>query len=219
MKMVSLLRAVAVAISIAAAIDPAVRSVRDAPVPIEIRAPDGGLVPPEDGAAAGQATRLRSALARALGSDAEVNGGEAPAALVVAGDGLSPGAVPSTGQVSFMTPAAPGGPRVRVVSVRDPQPVLPGWAATVAVEIQGSGMTTGSTSDVLLESEGIELDRVAHQWTAPNETFRTTLAFTPPAPGLVPLRVRATDASGGADLAEASATTRVLAESRRLRVL
>jgi hypothetical protein len=219
MRMARLSRAVAVAICIAAAIDPPVRSSRDAPVPIEIRTPDGGLVPAEGGAAASQATRLRSALTRALGSDAEVNGGEAPAAVVVAGDGLSPGAVPSTGQVSFITSAAPGGPRIRVVSVRDPQPVLPGWAATVAVEVQGSGMATGSTSDVLLESEGIQLDRVEHRWTAPDETFRTTLAFTPPAPGLVPLRVRATDAAGSADLADATATTGALAESRRLRVL
>jgi hypothetical protein len=108
---------------------------------------------------------------------------------------------------------------VRVVSVTSPRSVLPGWSTIVSAEVDGRGLTMGSTSAVVLESNRIEVDRVEHKWSRGDERFTARLTFAPPAAGSFGLVVRALGpASQGADARE-SLPVRVVAEQRRLKIL
>jgi len=217
--MLKLLRAAAILIAITGAIDPSFTRTRLAPVPIDVRSADGRLAPQEGFADSGETRALRMALERELQGAISINSASAPQAVVVAGDGLAPPAVPPTGPVSFITPPSITRAAIRILGVRDPQPGLPGWVASVSVDVAGQGMTVGSTTAIVLENEGLELDRAEHKWSSADETFTASLSFTPPAAGVTPLRIRAVEQDVRVDLSQASATTRALAENRRLRVL
>jgi hypothetical protein len=151
-----------------------------------------------------------------------INAPAEPRALVVVGSRLEAAALPASGPVSFVVPAKVQAPVVRVVSVTSPRSVPPGWSAIVSAEVDGRGLTMGSTSAVVLESNGIEVDRVEHKWSRGrrgNERFTARLTFAPPAVGSFGLVVRAIGpASQGADARE-SLPVRVLAEQRRLKIL
>ena len=216
----TLIRLLAYAIAIGAAIDPQIRSATSAPLAVALREPSGSLAQNLSRAsAATQAAKVRARLDSAMPGALAINATAEPRAVVVVGPRLEASALPASGPVSFVLPPKEQAPTVRVVSVTSPRSVPPGWSAIVSAEVDGRGLTTGSTSAVVLESNGIEVDRLEHRWSRGDERFTARLTFAPPAAGSFGLVVRALGpASQGADARE-SLPVRVLAEQRRLKIL
>ena len=217
----TLMRLLAYAIAMGAAIDPQIRSARPAPLAVALREPSGSLARNSSttNGATEAAAAIRARLESAMPGALAINATAEPRALVVVGPRLEASALPSSGPVSFVVPAKEHGPVVRVTSVTSPRSVLPGWSAIVSAEVDGRGLTMGSSSAVVLESNGIEVDRVEHKWNRGDERFTARLTFAPPAAGTFGLAVRALGpASQGAGEAE-SLPVRVVAEQRRLKIL
>jgi len=216
----TLIRLLAYAIAIGAAIDPQIQSATPAPLAVALREPSGSLAQNLSRAsAATQAAKVRARLDSAMPGALAINATAEPRAVVVVGPRLEASALPASGPVSFVLPPKEQAPTVRVVSVTSPRSVLPGWSTIVSAEVDGRGLTMGSTSAVVLESNRIEVDRVEHKWSRGDERFTARLTFAPPAAGSFGLVVRALGpASQGADARE-SLPVRVVAEQRRLKIL
>ena len=216
----TLMRLLAYAIATGAALDPQIRSPRPAPLAVALREPSGSLAQNLSRAsAATQAAKVRARLDSAMPGALAINATAEPRAVVVVGSRLEAAALPASGPVSFVVSAKEQAPVVRVVSVTSPRSVLPGWSTIVSAEVDGRGLTMGSTSAVVLESNRIEVDRVEHKWSRGDERFTARLTFAPPAAGSFGLVVRALGpASQGADARE-SLPVRVVAEQRRLKIL
>jgi hypothetical protein len=216
----AVLRSLACAIAVAAAVDFPVRVGRPAPVTVSLRDPTGALArDPGVSAEPADAIALRSRLAAAMPDALAINTGAEPRAVIVAGRGLEPSALPERGPVSFVSPEPEQGPHARVVSVTNPRPVLPGWAAVFTAEIEGRGVVAGSSSTIVLESQGIEVDRVEHKWGSGENRFTARLSFAPPAPGSYGLAVRALPSANAAGREAEPMPARVVSEQRRLKIL
>jgi hypothetical protein len=149
-------------------------------------------------------------LEAAMPGELAINEVGPPRAVVVAGERLDASALPASGPVSFVLPPKPRGPDVRLVSVTSPRAVLPGWSAVVTAEIAGSELEPGTTALVVLESKGIEVDRVEHKWSRRDDRFVARLAFAPPSAGSFSLTLR---------VDQSTVPVRVVAEQRRLKIL
>jgi hypothetical protein len=209
MKATSIIRCLAYAVAVTAALDPPLRSNRLVPIAVSLREPNGALalnVP-----MANQAGAVRAALESAMPGDVAINTTAEPQAVVVAGGRLEAAALPVAGPVSFVLPSNLQGPTVRILSVTSPRPVLPGWPAVITADIEGRDMTVGSTVAVVLESNGVEVDRLEHKWNHGDDRFTARLTFAPPSAGNFGLGVRVGERE--------SMPVRVLAEQRRLKIL
>jgi hypothetical protein len=214
------MRSLACVVAIAAAIDPQVRFGRPVPVAVSLRDSSGVLAPdPAASTASAETAALRARLEAAMPGAVAINTIAEPRALIASGPRLDASALPASGPVSFVLVAKKPEPHVRVVSVTSPRPVLPGWSAVVAAEIEGRGLMPGSTSAVVLESHGVEVDRVEHGWSRRDERFIAHLAFAPPAAGSFGLVVRALEPTSHAVSEAESIPASVVAESRQLKVL
>jgi hypothetical protein len=212
-------RALAAAVAIVAAVDPAVRRERALPPGVWLRTPGGDLLSPgEPKPEQTPGAQLWAQLERDLPQGVSINTAARPDAIVVIGETLLPAMIPDAAPVSFVVPAAQEAARVRVVAVSTPRPVPPGWTATVTADVEGDSVTPGSATAVVLESHGVEIDRVEHRWSASSERFTARLGFTPPSAGTFALRVR-TRTPPGTGSAGAAVPVQALAEARRFKIL
>jgi hypothetical protein len=217
---VVVMRGLACAMAVAAAIDPSVRLATPAPLSIAVRASSGALVS-TDGTSGipAEARDLRARIEAAMPGSLAINAMADPQALIVAGPRLDASAIPARGPVSFLLPVMADGASLQVLSVSNPRPVLPGWAAVVAAEVVGHALVPGSSSVIVLESHGVEVDRVEHRWTGSDERFTARLAFAPPTAGSFGLTVRALPLPGHVETKADMVPVRVVAEPRRLKIL
>jgi hypothetical protein len=214
------MRGLALAIAIAAAIDPPVRMARSAPLPVALRTPSGLLVPAgESSSVPAEARAVRALLAAELPGTLAINTLVDPRALIVAGSTAGAPLITGSGPISFVSRPIESGARVQVLSVSNPRPVLPGWAAVVTADVAGHGLTPGASSAIVLESHGVEIDRVVHRWSRSEERVTVPLAFAPPAAGSFVLGVRAVPVEGRIATAPEAVPARVVADSRQLRIL
>lgn len=201
--MTGALRAVAIAIALAGAVDPALAIRRPMPLAIDVHAGTGR--------AAGQ---VRARLTHALGNDVRISGGEQPHAAIFIGAAVDPDLVPDGVPVSTI---ALGGPNVRILAVQEPPPILPGQSAVIAADVHAAGVA-GRTSIIVLEQEGIEVGRAEHAWSADGHA-RVGIPFVPPGPGVHVVRLAARAFDDEIDDADNAADLRVVVQPRPLRVL
>ena len=183
------LRAVAILIAIAGAIDPAVAVTRLQPVRVEFTTPSSRL-----------ALAVRDRLMRELGGAIAVDTGDTADALVILG-------TPRRGAtVSVVSRAPPNARNVRLIAASAPDAVLVGQDAIVTAEFEAFAMA-GESSTIELEQDGIRLAATDHRWTSERERFTATLHYAPPTAGLVKVTVaarsktrEATDEDNVADL-------------------
>ena len=173
-------RGLAVAIAIAAVIDPAVPIPRLARPPLRV----------DDGAS--------HVIAPLASAGFQVNSGAEPAATLMAGDRItSASALPPR---SWMIDTSPPPPNVQVIAARTADTRLPGQAVDVEATFEGRGVS-GRTSVFLLEDGGIPVGRVEHQWKGDRERWDARFEYLVPSAGSGRLRVRAEpfDGESGSD--------------------
>ena len=207
----TVLRVLAWAVAVAAAIDPGLRTSGSAPLAVDLRAADGTLLPSD--------SPVGKQLEQSFSGPLAINTAAEPRALVVEGAAIRPFAIPNRLPVSFIAPAQATGPSVRVLSVSAPRPVLPGWSAAVTAVIDGRGLPPGSSSAIVLDHHGVEVDRLVHRWNKPREQFSVQLSFVPPAAGSFPVSVKVLPIEGGPDDGVEAPSVQVVAEQRRLQIL
>lgn len=189
-------RWIAIAIAVAAAIDPAV------PLPHSER-PVVGVVALE----ARDVTPISRAIRHA---GFRINPAEPESATVLIG--RSPGtahSVRSTGHRASSTAhsalstepsvwaldTTPGAPNVRIARAEAPAVRLPAQTVDVRVDIAAAGLG-GRTTEVVLEQGGIPVASARHQWTGVEQRWQTTLQYLPPGGAATRLRVRASAVPG-----------------------
>jgi hypothetical protein len=174
-------RMTAVAIAIAAVIDPAVPIPRSARPPVRVDVDASQLIAPL--------------------ADAGflVNTGADPAATVVVGDRIaSPPALPSH---SWILDTSPGAPNVQILFARAATTRLPGQALDVEATFEGRG-AGGRKTTVVLEDGGIPVARVEHQWRGDRERWTARFDYLVPAAGSGRVRVRAESFDGESSAAD-----------------
>jgi hypothetical protein len=201
--MTATLRAVAIAIALGGAVDPALALRRPMPLAIDVHAGTGR-------AAADVRARLRDA----LGHDVRISGGEPPSAAIFIGAAVNPDLVPDGVPVSTI---ALDGPNVRILGVHEPPPMLPGQSAVIAADVHATSVA-GRTSVFVLEQEGIEVGRAEHVWSADGRA-RVGISFVPPGPGVHVLRLAARPFDDETAEGDNVADLRVVVQPRPLRVL
>jgi hypothetical protein len=169
-------RWIAIAIAVAAVIDPAV------PLP-RLERPIVRVVPLE----ARDVTPINEALRDA---GFQMNEGASEAAVVLVGRALSTGPSPLTAdRAVWVLDTAPAAPNVRVAHAEAPAVRLPAQAVEVETVIAADGLD-GQTTEMVLEHGGIPVATARHQWTAGEARWRATLRYLPPGAEAARLRVR-----------------------------
>jgi hypothetical protein len=171
-------RGVAVALAIAALVDPRVLLPSRQRAGIRVRVDD-----------AAQRGRLIDRLAAAGFTDAA--DGEA-ATVTAFDDGIA--ALPSGTPIYALI--APGRPDVAIVGASVSRSRVARQAVAVAVTIRGRGMK-GRTSHVRLLDAGMTVGSATHTWAVDDDTWRTTLSYLPAGEDAARLRVTV-DAPAGA---------------------
>jgi hypothetical protein len=199
------LRTLAIAIAVAALVDPAVALRQRNPLPIEFVLPAPS--DPTHGEALGRARAIEAALAGA----ASLTSPDPAVARVVLGNG----AVPADLSVPvFFVTSASGSPRALITGARADAEAVPGQAVMVATEVQGEGLA-GRRSTITLLDRGIAIAKIEHGWTSEREQFMTHLPYVPSRPGVHPLTVQVRTPG----VEDAAATIAAVAVERPLRVL
>lgn len=198
------LRLIAIAIAIVAAVDPALARWIRVPLPVEV------LMPPASDPSFERAVEVRRQIAATLGDRIDLDGHEEPQALLALGRAVLPVSV-STPVFALTLAQAPA----VVIQKVSAAAAIPGQSSPVMATLQGAGLA-GRTTTIALLRDGTQIQAIEHQWKSESETFDAVLDFVPPGPGLHRLRVTATttglDRPRSADLA-------VPVRERRLRVL
>ncbi len=191
-------RALAIAIAVAAVIDPAVPIPRSARPAVRV---DPG------------SPQLVASL-----SDAgfQVNTGADPVATVVSGDRVgTPSALPSK---SWIVDASPSAPNVRILFAGTASTRLPGQAIDVEAVIEGSGLS-GRKTAMVLEDGGIPVARLEHQWEGDRERWPARFEYLVPSAASGRLRVRAESFDGESSADDNAADLAVPALRGPLRTL
>jgi hypothetical protein len=180
-----LLRIVAVAIAIAALIDPSVTiagRVRPRISVVVQRGPSMILPSGSDRTRtrAAEAARVVTALKSALHADlAFVNGFDPAAdAIVVVGDRFPLEPMPDAARVSTIDVGGPLSPNVAIVDIEAPRSVPPATSIHIAVRVTGSGVR-GATSVLVARSGGVEVGRATQVWTRDEEVWSASLLAVP----------------------------------------
>ena len=205
----ALLRTAAFLTAGAAVIDPIVPVRGSAPVPVAVRAMRG--------TSDTQVRNVRDRLSSALKTSVNLDPVERPAALVLIGDRPDADSLPDNLPISTVGIVPSSGPNIRIVSASDPQPVLPGWTATVKVVVEGTGVA-GTTGDVVLEQNGIQMGSVSHTWSQASEQFTATFSVPLAEAGVSIFRVWSKPGGSETTLADNGVDLRAVAESRVLKV-
>jgi hypothetical protein len=202
--MTTALRAIALAIVVLAAVDPAVPVRREAPGAVDVRLGRGGSP-----VAAAVHTYLATETA------GRSSGGQ-PDAIVIVDPGSSDvEALPDGVPVSVVFPADAQDRAIEIVRLDHPAVVLPGQAVVVRAEVRVRGLA-GADVQVTVEQAGLVLAETTRQVGAADDRFAIEMPYTAPAAGLSRVRVAVQDAAGRH---RAVADTGVRAEARPLRVL
>lgn len=209
--MTAALRSIAIAIAMAALVDPAIPVRRAQPIPVEIRA----LPSPGDPDAV-VARAVKSQLAGRLANAIEVSE-VSPAAVVLVGGAPGSDDIPDGVPISTVS-VEPRGSNVRILDARVTDVVVPGQRASVAVDIEAIDVA-GQASVVVLERDGLEVARASHPWRSQRERATVTLTHAPSAAGLIPLRARVLPVKQEATEIDNVADLVVRAVGRPLRVL
>ena len=198
-------RALAIALGILGAIDPAWPISTPAPRAIDLR-----------GQSADALASVRTRLEQTLGNEVTFSSPESPAARVIVGDELDadPGEIPT----SFVSVHPHLSRNTRIVAVTEPPPGIVGWRNAAATIIEGRGVE-GAVSIVTIEQNGIELGRQEHKWARAEERAEVTVPFVPPAEGAFRLTIRALPVAGELTAEDNVADVRGTASARRLKVL
>ena len=179
-------RWIAIAIAIAAVIDPTVSLPRS-------ERPVVRVIPLEPL----DITPISTALA---GAGFQTDAAEPESAIVVVGRSVS-GEHPalstehSAQSIIWAVDTSPPAPNVRVARVVAPASRLPTQAVEIKVDIAADGVT-GQTTDVVLEERGIPVATARHQWQADAPSRQISLHYLPPGGGPTRLRVRANAVPG-----------------------
>jgi hypothetical protein len=142
-RVTTVLRVLAVAIVVAAFIDPALAVRRPAPVAVDFHVEPDSL----------RADGAKRALVELLGPEAAP---APPVARVVIGDRVEPVNLPANVPVYAVT--LHSSPNVRIASVAPPPRALPGRSVVLNVGLESSGLR-GTPAVLALEESGIELTR------------------------------------------------------------
>jgi hypothetical protein len=204
--MTVVLRAIALAIIVLAAIDPARAVRREEPGAVDVRLGRGGVA----GAADVHASLVRDTKDRAPGLE--------PASVVLVD--------PSAADLEALPTAVPvsivlAGPRegwMDIVRLEQPAAVLPGQAAVIPAELHLIGLA-GASVQLTLEQNGAVLGQVVRSIDTADARISVDLSYTPPAAGIQRVRVVAVVASAAQEGPRAHADVAVVATARPLRVL
>jgi len=167
----ALLRALAVAIGIAAVVDPAITIFGAARARLAIVA---------QGSAAQGAERVRAQLVQRLGTSYEIvpHVTSDAAAAIVVGDRYPDSDVVFSGTVVTVTVGADPSSGIRIVRVDTPRAVPAATAIRVGVEVDGQGVS-GRTTDVTVRIAGLEVGRASHRWAGDRERWRGAIDAVP----------------------------------------
>jgi hypothetical protein len=163
------LRWSAIAIAVAATIDPAVS------LSGRVR-PRAAILSEADA----RADRVRDRLATDLRSDFDiVYGTDATvSSAVIVGDRYPDVPLPSGAAVSTVTLAAASPPNVSIAAVRAPRQTPPNTAIPVEADVEAVG-AAGSASTLVVSIAGVEVGRASHAWHGDQERWRAALNVTP----------------------------------------
>lgn len=168
-------RVLAIAMAVAAVIDPAIPIPRSARPAVRVDA---------------DSSQLAASLADA---GFRVNTGADPAATVFSSDRVtSPLSLPPN---SWIVDTSPSAPNVRILSAGSASTRLPGQAIDVDALIEGTGLS-GHKTAVVLEDGGIPVGRLEHQWKGDRERWTARFEYLVPSAGSGRLRVRAESFDG-----------------------
>jgi hypothetical protein len=208
-----LLRGVAIAIAVAAIVDPPVTTTARGRPRIALALQNPALEPARD-AHQRLADLLRSEFDVVPGSDATAD------AAVIVGTGYPDPAPPDRQRTYTVTMApADGEGSLRIRALRAPRDVPPGTLVHLDVEVEGANVR-GATSTLVVRAgnEQVEVARATHAWTAAAGTWRATLDVPPLGAPPWRLRVEVSGAAGERDLTDNSADA-IVAVAEPLRVL
>src|SRR5262245_9685930 len=209
----SLLRTIAVAIAVAAFIDPPLTMTARGRSPVAVVLQDAALEAARD---------THERLVNALRSDFDVVRGSdtSAAATVIVGTGY-PDPPPPEGQRVFTVSVPPTDrdANVRISALRTPRAVAPGTLVHLSVNLEGTSLA-GSASTLLVRAgtEQVEVARATHTWTTSPELWRAELDATPLGEPPWRLRVEVSGSGGERDLTDNVADAMVAA-SEPLRVV
>ena len=167
----ALLRTIAVAIAIAAVVDPAVKTAG---------AGRARLAVVTTQPASPVADRVRAQLIATLGASHDIvpQITSDSAAAIVIGDRYPDETIAADLPVATVTIAASPTPPVRIVSVSAPREVPAGTAIRVDAELEAVG-TAGTSADFTVSIGGLEVGRVSHQLRDERERWRAALDVVP----------------------------------------
>lgn len=190
------LRLIAIAIAVAAAVDPSIA------VDAATRPRIAVVVDDADAPGAG---RVRDDLARDLAADYDVVPqvvADAAAAIVI-GNRYPIDPVPDSLRVMTVTMPPPAD-AVRIVRLAAPREVPPATRIRVDVELDAHGVA-GRTTDVRARVGGVDSMVLSHRWTQANERWRASLDVVPVGEPPFVVRIAATTAAtGGATVSTAA---------------
>ncbi|HEY7497168.1 MAG TPA: hypothetical protein VH740_01575 [Vicinamibacterales bacterium] len=215
MRVASVLRAIAVAMAVAAIVDPSLNRTTLAPVPVEV------VLDP----AASASNELRALtedverrLRRDLESNAVINSDASPAAAILVGSRATPPEGSGRLSISTVNVDAVSPPNARIISVDDPPRALVGWIVDLKATVEARGLA-GTISSIVLEEQGTEIATLERKWTSDNERADVTLPYVPPREGVSRLTLRVRSIDGERRVDDNTADVSVAASGRRLRVL
>jgi len=204
-------RWLAIAITVAAILDPSVTVSRGERPPVDV---DVSVAPSR----AAQSTQVSQALQHDLvAAGFRVNGGQAPVARVLLAD-HRPSAMPLDVPIWAVDLSESGRPGVRITDVFTSPVRAPGQAAQVHVSMQGVGLK-GQTCELQLEHDGIAVATASHVWRGNSESWSTMVSYRPPSAqsSVVTVRVRGSAQNG--DTADSRLDVALPADRSPFRVL
>ena len=179
-----LLRWTAIAIAVAAMVDPVI-TVNGRVRPRLAVGVEGGAsldLP----SSVGEYTRREAArrvvqqLMRDLSSDFEFVdlGDRSAAAVVVVGDRYPLGMGQIEGPISTVSLASPIAPNVRLARIDAPTTVPPATVVRIATTVEATGVR-GETTTVVAQAGGVDAGRASHVWSADHEIWRAEIDAVP----------------------------------------
>jgi hypothetical protein len=176
--MARIARWAAVAIAIAAIVDPAIPLLGRERAAVRVT----GDTPAD-------VTRVMDAIAR----EGFAVGGEGRETLTVLVTDRVP--APPLAPDTWIVDATPGSPNVRIARVDSSHARLPEQAVEVNVVVAGDGVR-GKTTELMLENAGIPVASATHAWTADHEEWRARLHYLPASTAAARLTILATVIEG-----------------------
>jgi hypothetical protein len=202
--MIRIARWGAIAIAVAAILDPRIPFPRSERPVVRVVSPESADTRP---------------LAAALNDAGFVIDPASPeAATVLVGSGVDDRARSGWRGVLWALDTGARAPNVSITRVAAPSVRLPGQAIEVRASIAGDGVA-GQTTEVTLEHAGIPIASAKHTWSDGQMQWTATLQYLPPTVSATTLRVRATAAEGETTVEDNAADLAVPAVHGPIRVL